>query len=196
MKILIVYMLLHHQLQLAESSTRHRQWQEEQQEEQQEYRSFEPRTTEIQEQRSPWTSNLDSRLPIAVLESSPEQKKRIVASENLAPAWIRISAKSTCSCESQYEIRDLGNGHYPRYLTVSHCKPKTSQRKFHSCRLLHYMVHVLSLREVTTTLSKDWYMNDSTLPETPLPESLRSKWQLKPISIAVACVSTSENGQN
>ncbi|CAK9798628.1 Prothoracicotropic hormone [Anthophora quadrimaculata] len=192
MKILIVCMLLHHQLQLAEPSTRHHQWQEDLQEEQEEHRLFEPRTTEILEQRSPWTSNLDNRLPLAVLESSPEQRKRIAASENLAPAWIRISARSTCSCESQYEIRDLGDSHYPRYLTVSHCKPKTCQSKFHSCRLLHYTVHVLRPREVTT-LSKDWYMNDSTLPETPLPESLRSKWQLRPISIAVACVSTSDN---
>ncbi|KOC62581.1 hypothetical protein WH47_04242, partial [Habropoda laboriosa] len=182
-------MLLHQQLQVVEPSTRHRRWQEEQQ------RSFQPETAEILEERSSWTGNIGNRLPFAVLEASPEQRKRIADSEALGPAWIRIPARSTCSCESQYEIRDLGDGHYPRYLTAAHCKPKTCQSKFHSCRLLYYMVHVLRPREATT-LSKDWYMNDSTLLETPLPESLRSKWQLKPISVAVACVPTSENRRN
>ncbi|XP_071572810.1 prothoracicotropic hormone-like isoform X1 [Temnothorax nylanderi] len=93
-----------------------------------------------------------------------------------------------CTCETQYEIRDLDEGHYPRYLTASSCKPKAClSGKFNSCRLLYYTVHVLSQRDLDE-LSNDRYSDDSGLPETPLPEALRHKWQLKRLKIPVACV--------
>jgi len=37
-------------------------------------------------------------------------------------------------------------------------------------------------------LNDDRYSEDSELQETPLPETLRHKWQLKPMKIPVACV--------
>ncbi|XP_029171838.1 prothoracicotropic hormone-like [Nylanderia fulva] len=111
-----------------------------------------------------------------------EQVKRI----GLQPRLVTRSLQ--CTCETQYEIRDLGEGHYPRYLTASHCKPKACQSKFNPCRLLHYMVHILSQRNLNG-LSDDRYSDDA-LPETPLPEALRHKWQLKPMKIPVACVLT------
>jgi len=46
---------------------------------------------------------------------------------------------------------------------------------------------VLSQRDLSE-LSDDRYSDDSTLPETPLPDSLRHKWQMKPMKIPVACV--------
>lgn len=55
---------------------------------------------------------------------------------------VRVCSQSSCSCESQYEMIDLGDGHYPRYLPVSRCKPKTCQNKFHSCKVLPYMVSI------------------------------------------------------
>ena len=53
---------------------------------------------------------------------------------------IAHASWQACSCESHYEIRDLGDGHYPRYLPVSLCKQKSCQNKFHQCRLLYYRV--------------------------------------------------------
>ncbi|XP_017760342.1 PREDICTED: prothoracicotropic hormone-like [Eufriesea mexicana] len=105
---------------------------------------------------------------------------------------MKILIACSCYCESQYELRDLGQGHYPRYLSASRCKKKTCRSKFYSCRLLHYVVHVLRLRE-TNVQTKDGYMMNGTLPEAPLPESLNRKWQLKPFLVAVACISDSDN---
>ncbi|KAG5327022.1 PTTH protein, partial [Acromyrmex heyeri] len=116
--------------------------------------------------------------------------KRITNTENvgirLQPRLVTRSLQ--CTCETQYEIRDLGDGHYPRYLTTSSCVPKACLSKFNSCRLLHYIVYVLSQRELSE-LNDDRYSHDSDLQETPLPEALRHKWQLKPMKIPVACVS-------
>ncbi|XP_043504055.1 prothoracicotropic hormone-like [Polistes fuscatus] len=96
-----------------------------------------------------------------------------------------LYSQSYCPCESQYEIKDLGEGHYPRHITVSSCKPKACQDKFNSCKLLKYMIHILSERDTSTLMEDDSYMDDNA----PLPESLRHKWQLKPMYVAVACVS-------
>ncbi|XP_012224432.1 prothoracicotropic hormone [Linepithema humile] len=117
----------------------------------------------------------------------PEQVKRIAGTEDIDLQPRLLTRSLQCTCETQFEIRDLGEGHYPRYLTASHCKPKACQSKFNSCRLLHYMVHVLSQRDLSG-LSDDRYSDDSTFPETPLPDSLRHKWQMKPMKIPVACV--------
>jgi len=46
---------------------------------------------------------------------------------------------------------------------------------------------VLSQRNLSE-LNDDRYSEDSELQETPLPETLRHKWQLKPMKIPVACV--------
>ncbi|KZC06979.1 hypothetical protein WN55_08216 [Dufourea novaeangliae] len=58
------------------------------------------------------------------------------------------------------------------------------------------MVHVLKQREMNSSPSEDRYSEDAALLETPLPESLRYKWQLKPMSVAVACVSALPNRRN
>ncbi|KYN06448.1 hypothetical protein ALC62_02522, partial [Cyphomyrmex costatus] len=117
-----------------------------------------------------------------------DEFKRITNVENIGvELQPRLATRSlSCICETQYEIKDLGDGHYPRYLTASSCMPKTCLSKFNSCRLLHYMIHVLSQRE----LNDDRFSHDNDLQETPLPEALRHKWQLKPMKIPVACVST------
>ncbi|XP_066594666.1 prothoracicotropic hormone-like [Prorops nasuta] len=97
-----------------------------------------------------------------------------------------MALENLCSCETQYEIRDLGEGHYPRYITSSRCKApkaKRCQTKFNSCRLLHYVVHVLRLREFAVDEKED---------EGVLPESLRHQWQLHPMSVPVACISANE----
>ncbi|XP_043677422.1 prothoracicotropic hormone-like [Vespula pensylvanica] len=104
-----------------------------------------------------------------------------------------LYSQSFCPCESQYEIKDLGEGHYPRQLTVSHCKPRICQDKFNSCKLLKYMVHILSQRDANALVEDDnSYMDENA----PLPESLRHKWQLKPMYIAVACVPETEDRGN
>ncbi|XP_043252530.1 prothoracicotropic hormone-like [Colletes gigas] len=90
-----------------------------------------------------------------------------------------------CSCETQYGgIIDLGDNHYPRFLSESYCKPQTVQRKFPRCKLLNYTVHVLQAREG----SEPRYLYDSVLRETKLPERFRYDWQLKPIQVGVACI--------
>ncbi|XP_025157062.1 prothoracicotropic hormone-like [Harpegnathos saltator] len=119
-------------------------------------------------------------------EGLAEQVKRIAGAEDVG-LQPRLVTRSLCTCETQYEMRDLGEGHYPRYLTASRCKPKACQSKFNSCRLLHYMVHVLSQRDLGG-LNDEHYSEENGLPEAPLPEALRHKWRLKPMSIAVACV--------
>ncbi|XP_011635650.1 prothoracicotropic hormone-like [Pogonomyrmex barbatus] len=121
-------------------------------------------------------------------EGLNEQVKRIAGVEDIGLQPRLVTRSVPCSCETQYEIRDLGEGRYPRYLTASSCKPKACQSKFNSCRLLHYMVHVLSQRDLSG-LGDARYSDDSGLQEAPLPEALRHKWQLKPMKIPVACVS-------
>ncbi|KAH0956327.1 hypothetical protein HN011_008143 [Eciton burchellii] len=116
-----------------------------------------------------------------------EQTRRVAEDVDLLQQPRLVTRSLQCTCETQYEIRDLGEGHYPRYLTASRCKPKACQTKFNSCRLLHYMVHILSQRD-PSGLSDDRYSEDAALPETPLPEALRHKWQLKPMKVPVACV--------
>ncbi|XP_012535493.1 prothoracicotropic hormone [Monomorium pharaonis] len=113
--------------------------------------------------------------------------KRITGAEDIDLQPRLVTRSLSCICEAQYEIRDLGEGHYPRYLTASSCKQKACLNKFNSCRLLHYMVHVLSQRDLSE-LSDDRYSDDNEFPETPLPEALRHRWQLKPMRIPVACV--------
>ncbi|KAL0133486.1 hypothetical protein PUN28_000908 [Cardiocondyla obscurior] len=113
--------------------------------------------------------------------------KRVTGAEDVGLQPRLLTRSLPCACETQYEIRDLGEGHYPRYLTASSCKSKTCLSKFNSCRLLHYMVHILSQRDLGE-LGDDRYSDESGLQETPLPEALRHKWQLKPMKIPVACV--------
>ncbi|XP_020278308.1 prothoracicotropic hormone-like [Pseudomyrmex gracilis] len=125
-------------------------------------------------------------------ESLGEQVKRITGTGEdvgLQPRLVTTSLQ--CTCETQFEIKDLGEGHYPRYLTTSRCKPKACQNKFNSCRLLHYMVYVLSQRDLSG-LSDDPYLDDNTLSEVLLPEALRHKWQFKRWNIPVACVPMTE----
>ncbi|XP_014480587.1 PREDICTED: prothoracicotropic hormone-like [Dinoponera quadriceps] len=124
-------------------------------------------------------------------EGFAEQVKRIAGAEDVG-LQPRLVTRSLCNCETQYDVRDLGEGHYPRYLTVSHCKSKACQSKFNSCRLLYYMVHVLSQRDLSG-LNDDHDSDENRLQETPLPEALRHKWRLKPMSIAVACVPDRRN---
>ncbi|XP_011861728.1 PREDICTED: uncharacterized protein LOC105558580 [Vollenhovia emeryi] len=113
--------------------------------------------------------------------------KRVTGAEDVGLQPRLVTRSLPCTCETQYEIRDLGEGYYPRYLTASSCKPKACLGKFNSCRLLHYMVHVLSQRDMSE-LNDDSYSDDSGLEEAPLPEALRHKWQLKPMKVPVACV--------
>ncbi|XP_011162399.1 prothoracicotropic hormone [Solenopsis invicta] len=115
--------------------------------------------------------------------------KRITGAEDIGLQPRLVTRSLSCICETEYEIRDLGEGRYPRYLTASSCKPKAClNSKFNSCRLLYYMVHVLSQRDLSE-LSDDRYSDNNEFPETLLPETLRHKWQLKPMRIPVACVS-------
>ncbi|XP_029042766.2 prothoracicotropic hormone-like [Osmia bicornis bicornis] len=182
MKVLVVCTLMLHQLQIAEPIGRH-QWQQQPRDRFQFERPME-RVDEIL--RPLDRSRLKEDNAMLLLDRpTPEQRRQIVTDyqELESPERIHVQTRSSCSCESQYEMIDLGDGHYPRYLPVSRCKPKTCQSKFHSCKALPYMVYVLRSREIITP-AKD----DEKIPETPLPESLRHKWQLKPITISVACV--------
>jgi hypothetical protein len=56
-----------------------------------------------------------------------------------------------------------------------------------NCLNVSAQVHILSQRD-PSGLSDDRYSEDAALPETPLPEALRHKWQLKPMKVPVACV--------
>ncbi|XP_076634544.1 prothoracicotropic hormone-like [Colletes latitarsis] len=125
---------------------------------------------------------LDNELSLR--KSSKPRNRRQLFGEPLNH-MKRLLTRSICSCETQYGgIIDLGDDHYPRFLSESYCKPQTDQRKFHRCKLLNYTVHVLQAREG----SEFRYSYDSALQETKLPEHLRYNWQLKPIRVGVACI--------
>ncbi|XP_076243974.1 uncharacterized protein LOC143185125 [Calliopsis andreniformis] len=182
MKIIIIFMTLHG-IGILKSSVLG-QWREEQHQQ----RSLVTETfineyDEIPQKISSWNN--------MIFDQPMEPRKRVDITITPRPEelpCIRLVTRSACSCESQYEIKDLGEGYYPRYLTESRCKPKTCQSKFHSCKLLYYVVHILTERE-----PKVPQLDEVALQETPLPDSLRHKWQLKPMSVAVACVSNSVN---
>ncbi|XP_076670385.1 prothoracicotropic hormone-like [Andrena cerasifolii] len=194
MKILIVYMILH-DLRVAEPLALARLRQQLQLLHQQQQQSLDIEALLGRDDGAPddarWWS--DKRLldePIGI-----EERKRVAITLANHPeessARIRVTARSSCSCESDYKVNDLGAGHYPRYLSESRCKPKTCQSKLHLCKQLNYTVHVLSERE-----SEEWKLNSGKQTETPLPTSLRHKWQLKPMSVTVACVPDSVNRRN
>ncbi|XP_076392996.1 uncharacterized protein LOC105661755 isoform X2 [Megachile rotundata] len=179
MKMLLAYIMVFFQLQLGESIVRQR-WQD----------WFEDAVRQAEEVR--WLyyrTRIKQEKELLLLLDQPtlEQHRWIDIKHESSPADVRrVQTRSFCSCESQYEVRDLGDDHYPRYLTVSYCKPKTCQNKFHPCKILYYMVHILRPRE--TNVPSKWFSGDDEIPETPLPEFLKRKWQLKPVSVPVACV--------
>ncbi|XP_034176249.1 uncharacterized protein LOC117602398 isoform X3 [Osmia lignaria lignaria] len=205
MKVLVVCTLMLHHLQIAEPIARH-QWQQQPRDRFQ----FERPMESVDEIPRPLDrSRLKEDNAMLLLDRpTPVQRKQIVTDyqelesperihvQTRVPTFTKypialtmiliavcVCSQSSCSCESQYEMIDLGDGHYPRYLPVSRCKPKTCQSKFHSCKALPYIVYVLRSREMITP-PKD----DEKIPETPLPEPLQHKWQLKPMTISVACV--------
>ncbi|XP_043269930.1 prothoracicotropic hormone isoform X2 [Venturia canescens] len=93
----------------------------------------------------------------------------------------------SCPCETQYDILDLGLDSYPRYLATARCTPKTCYNKFTPCRLIHYKVHILRQRD-TGVESDRSEEQQQYVEQIALPESLRLKWEMKPIKIAVACI--------
>ncbi|XP_057326023.1 prothoracicotropic hormone-like [Microplitis mediator] len=98
-----------------------------------------------------------------------------------------------CPCETDYGIVDLGLGNYPQYLNTAQCIRKPCHGKFNPCKIIHYKMHILSQRDLDDVNSG----NDESYIEQPiLPESLRSKWQLKPIKVPVACVASNEGRTN
>ncbi|XP_034940871.1 prothoracicotropic hormone [Chelonus insularis] len=97
-----------------------------------------------------------------------------------------------CPCETQYDIVDLGQGNYPRYLATARCVAKPCHGKFNPCKLIYYKVHVLSQRELD---DRSDAADDTYIDQSLLPESLQVKWQLKPLKVAVACIPATE-GQN
>ncbi|KAG7198823.1 hypothetical protein KM043_001794 [Ampulex compressa] len=133
------------------------------------------------------------------LEGLAAEEKRAVVDSAEISLQPRFFARTPCSCESQYEIRDLGDGHYPKYLTAALCKPKACRNKFNACRLLHYtvgnrreLVHVLQQRDSTASSENRYSIDDGVLAETPLPPSLRQNWRLKPVAVPVTCISPLE----
>ncbi|KAH0567621.1 prothoracicotropic hormone-like isoform X1 [Cotesia glomerata] len=98
-----------------------------------------------------------------------------------------------CPCETQYGIVDLGIGHYPQYFTSAQCIQKPCHGKFNPCKLIHYKMHVLSPRDIND-INID--AEESYIQQPILPESLRSKWQLKPITVPVACIAPNEGRNN
>ncbi|XP_034176248.1 uncharacterized protein LOC117602398 isoform X2 [Osmia lignaria lignaria] len=206
MKVLVVCTLMLHHLQIAEPIARH-QWQQQPRDRFQ----FERPMESVDEIPRPLDrSRLKEDNAMLLLDRpTPVQRKQIVTDyqELESPERIHVQTRSSCSCESQYEMIDLGDGHYPRYLPVSRCKPKTCQSKFHSCKALPYIVRFPAVRYFPLTIyvytiqpflpqvyvlrSREMITppkDDEKIPETPLPEPLQHKWQLKPMTISVACV--------
>ncbi|XP_011309537.1 uncharacterized protein Ptth [Fopius arisanus] len=96
----------------------------------------------------------------------------------------------SCPCETAYIIEDLGSGHYPRYLSRAHCVHKTCRNRLNPCKLLDYKVHILEERDPNEP-------NDGQyIEQAVLPEPLRVQWQMKPVTIAVACVAVTERRKN
>ncbi|XP_076173670.1 prothoracicotropic hormone-like [Ptiloglossa arizonensis] len=186
MKILIACMILH-ELRVAESLLTNDPWHEEYQQQ-----------LDLETSRKigdvPWYGK-------RLLDEQTDQQKRMVVAvdhhhQNEDSPCVHVVTRSVCSCQTEYDIVDLGEGHYPRYLTASRCKPKTCQNKFRSCKLLNYTVYVLKQREANELLPEDQSSDGSVLQEAPLPESLRYKWKLKPLSMPVACVLNTGNKRN
>ncbi|XP_034176247.1 uncharacterized protein LOC117602398 isoform X1 [Osmia lignaria lignaria] len=229
MKVLVVCTLMLHHLQIAEPIARH-QWQQQPRDRFQ----FERPMESVDEIPRPLDrSRLKEDNAMLLLDRpTPVQRKQIVTDyqelesperihvQTRVPTFTKypialtmiliavcVCSQSSCSCESQYEMIDLGDGHYPRYLPVSRCKPKTCQSKFHSCKALPYIVRFPAVRYFPLTIyvytiqpflpqvyvlrSREMITppkDDEKIPETPLPEPLQHKWQLKPMTISVACV--------
>ncbi|XP_076223611.1 prothoracicotropic hormone-like isoform X2 [Nomia melanderi] len=98
---------------------------------------------------------------------------------------------TSCSCDSEFKVKDLGVDNYPRYISVSNCKQRTCRSIRHSCRLIYYPVHVLRKRDANESLREG-----PKLLETSLPLSLSNTWQMRQVPVAVACVPSSSNRRN
>ncbi|CAG5108542.1 Similar to EAG_10178: Prothoracicotropic hormone (Camponotus floridanus) [Cotesia congregata] len=64
---------------------------------------------------------------------------------------------------------------------------------FCPCETQYGIMHVLSPRDIND-MNID--AEESYIQQPILPESLRSKWQLKPITVPVACVASNEGRNN
>ncbi|KAJ8675328.1 hypothetical protein QAD02_011114 [Eretmocerus hayati] len=97
------------------------------------------------------------------------------------PEW-----KPVCGCGTTHHIVDLGENHFPRYISIARCKPKTCMDNGRQCMHLTYRIHVLVKRGVSTRLTSpdDTVQN---VEELTLPQSLHTNWQMYAFTVPVAC---------
>ncbi|XP_058064637.1 uncharacterized protein LOC131214273 [Anopheles bellator] len=92
---------------------------------------------------------------------------------------------SSCACQTKYELLDLGNTHFPRYIVNAICQNRSinSQKCWRgfSCKEIPYKVRVLTKR------TDNEPVGESDHHSTLLPEPLREHWRFKTVTIAAAC---------
>ncbi|XP_058794627.1 prothoracicotropic hormone-like [Phymastichus coffea] len=135
-------------------------------------------------------------------DGSTYPEKRLVVPGKLRehhPAVSRLQAMSAqdlltqwkpiCGCVAEHRVINLGEGHYPRYITIAKCRPKTCSNRFYQCRHTDYRLHVLVNRGMNSILNNAQEMGVKDLEELTLPQSLQANWQMIGLSIPVACTS-------
>ncbi|XP_031783445.1 prothoracicotropic hormone [Nasonia vitripennis] len=109
-------------------------------------------------------------------------------SVNLAESFPQPQWRPVCGCVTQHKLVNLGEGHYPRYITTARCKSKTVANRFYQCKYYDYRVHVLVKRGLNSIPKNADELDVRDVEELPLPESLHANWQLFALSVSVACV--------
>ncbi|XP_055709164.1 prothoracicotropic hormone-like isoform X2 [Phlebotomus papatasi] len=99
----------------------------------------------------------------------------------------------SCACQSKYEPLDLGYNNFPRYLMSAVClNREDSSRKCwrgSRCREVPFKVHVLSHR-TNQDILKDERFDDDARTSSMLPDSLRSMWRVRIVTVAATCQCT------
>lgn len=101
--------------------------------------------------------------------------------------FYKSSHLPTCTCDMRYELRDLGQNYYPRYVPSAVCTPEVCWNSLYRCKPRHYKMYFLKHRDESS---------DEILPEPtggqpvhgPLvPDQLRKEWVFEAIKVAVSC---------
>ncbi|GAB0093425.1 prothoracicotropic hormone [Sergentomyia squamirostris] len=121
--------------------------------------------------------------------TGPEMAKR----KDYTETEFKSHYMHSCACQSKYEPLDLGYNNFPRYLMNAVClNHEDGSRKCwrgSRCKEVPFKVHVLTHR-TNQDILKDERFDDDARTSSLLPDSLRSMWRVKVVTVAATCQCT------
>ncbi|XP_055685634.1 uncharacterized protein LOC129791464 [Lutzomyia longipalpis] len=137
----------------------------------------------------PQRNHLDFLSLISGRNSGTELEKR----KDYSETEFKSHYLPSCACQANYEPLDLGYNNFPRYIMSAVClnREDTSRKCWRGsrCREVPFKVHVLTHRTNGDSL-KDQQFDDDARTSSMVPDSLRSMWRVKIVTVASTCQCT------